>query len=320
MEFHFMLSTYRNYMLAVVAMVITAHPAWSQVPAPDAVIATQGGVSLTLADVDAFAQRIPAGQRAGFFNSPTRIEGIITNLLTQKQLATEARKAGIDKDPVVIRMVAISTDETLANVEVQRYRESVKVPDMTALAHEQYIGHKQDYVVPGQLSVKHVLVSTKTRTDAEAAAIAAKVEEEAKAHPDRFDDLVEKYSDDPGKASNHGLIEQVGPKSKYAAEFSQAAKALAKPGDVSPVVRSSYGLHVLQLVARTPDAQKSFDDVKVGMLAKLQSDYVDKAVKTHSDTLRNEPMNADPATVASLRERFGVPPEVPTAAAPADVK
>lgn len=280
--------------------------------APAAVVATQGSVSVTLEDLDAFAARMPIGQRAGFFNSPTRIEGVITNLLVQKQLANEARKAGLDRDPEVARQVALATDDTLGNARLQRFRADVKVPDFSELAQEEYLAHKENYATAGKLTVKHVLIATKSRSAAEAKTIADTVAKEAKAYPDQFDALIEKYSDDSSKAANHGLMEQVGEKGKYAAEFTKAAKALGKPGDISPVVSTAYGFHVLRLVERTPDHQRSFDEVRLEIVARLGSEYVDKAVKNHTDELRNQPMDANADVVASLRTRYGKSPTIPS--------
>src|SRR5258708_4929285 len=63
---------------------------------PPGVIATQGGAQVSLQDIDAYAQKIPEKDRAGFFDSPKRIQGVIMNLLVQRQLAAEARAARLD--------------------------------------------------------------------------------------------------------------------------------------------------------------------------------------------------------------------------------
>ena len=300
---------------SIVLAAATAPLAAQETPvAAQDTVATQGGVSVTLEDVDAFAARMPAGQRPGFFNSPTRIQGVVANLLVQKQLAGEARKAGLDRDPEVQRQVAIATDEALGNARMQRFKSEVKVPDFSELAREDYQAHKETYQTPGKLTVKQVLVSNKTRSEAEAKTIADTVEKEARAHPDQFDALIEKYSDDPGKTTNHGVMEQVGEKGKYVPAFTKAAKALTKPGEISPIVSTPFGLHVLQLVERTPDHQSSFDEVKAGIIEKLGNDYVEKAVKGHVDELRNQPMDANPDVVASLRTRYGKVQAIPGAA------
>ena len=272
--------------------------------APSTVVASQGGAIVTLEDLDAFANGIPEAQRAGFFNSPTRIENLITQLLLQKQLAAEARANGLDKTPLVRKQVALAEEDALGKARMQQVRDDLKLPDFDELAQEEYQAHKESHVVHGTLDVEHILIGTGKRSEAEAKALAETVEKEAIAHPDRFEALVEKYSDDPSKADNHGLMHDAGDSKKYVREFAEAASALKKPGDLSPIVKTSYGFHILKLVKRTADRTPTFADVKKEILAKLRSDYLDKQVKLHADTLRNLPLDANAELVASLRTRY----------------
>lgn len=269
------------------------------------VVAKQGNATVTLEDIDAFAARIPAGQRAGFFNSPTRIEGVITNMLLQKQMADEARKSGLDRDPLVARQLALAADEALSKARMQQFKDTIKLPDFDQLAHEDYIAHKEKYIKRGQIVVKHVLVSTKTRSEDDARKLAETIEKEAKAQPDQFDALVDKYSDDPGKETNHGEMADAGDSSKYVPEFAAASSALKKVGDISPPVKSTFGFHVVKLTERTTDAARSFAEVKPEIVSRLRNEYIDKQVRTYSDTLRNQPLDANEANVASLRSRYG---------------
>ena len=194
----------------VALMVLPASAAFAQgsgASLPPGIVARQGGVEVSLQDIDAYAQKIPEKDRAGFFDSPKRIEGVIMNLLLQRQLAAEARAAKLDQDPAVQLQIQQATDDTLARVDTDRFRKGLKQPDFDALAHEYYLSHKDEFTVPGVVDVKHVLVSDKDRSADEAKARIGEVEAAAKAHPDQFDALIEKYSDDPSKKDNHGLIE-----------------------------------------------------------------------------------------------------------------
>lgn len=281
------------------------------------VVASQGGVSVTLGELDAYAaSRIPEKDRAGFFNSPQRIEMLITNQLVQKQMAAEARKAGLQNDPMVKSQIELAADETLSKARLERLRKEIKVPDFTALAKEEYSARKEKYVTPGRFDVKHILITTNNRTDAEAKALAETVEKEAKADPGQFDALVEKYSEDPSKTANLGLMSQVD-SGRYVTEFSDAAKALKNPGDISPIVKTKFGYHVLKLIARTPQQQRSFADVRDEIISRMSSEYVDKQMKNYTDQLRNQKMDASPDVVASLRDRYVKPQQSAESAAPA---
>ncbi|HET6546451.1 MAG TPA: peptidyl-prolyl cis-trans isomerase, partial [Rhodanobacteraceae bacterium] len=91
---------------------------------------------------------------------------------------------------------------------------------------------------------------------------------------------------------------------RYDAAFAAAAAALKKPGDISPIVKTPYGFHVLKLVAHAPDRQKSFDEVHDELVERLRTDYVGKAVQAHTGELRAKKLDADPDLVASLRTRY----------------
>ncbi|MBU6199712.1 MAG: peptidylprolyl isomerase [Xanthomonadaceae bacterium] len=278
----------------------------SKAPLPPGVVAEQGGAQVTLQDIDAFAAKIPEQNRAGFFDSPKRIESTIMGLLLQKQLAAQARAGGLEKDPLVQRRIQLATEDTLASVQLEHYKAALKLPDFNELAHEYYLAHKSEFVAPGEVDVKHVLVSNKNRGDDEAKARIGKVEATARAHPDQFDALIAKYSDDPSVKDNHGLIKDAA-SGQMAAPFAKAAAELKKPGDISPIVKTEFGYHVLKLVAHKPDRQKSFDEIRDGLVQKLRKDWIDQRMVQYTGDLRGKPLDASPELVASLRVRY-LPP------------
>jgi peptidyl-prolyl cis-trans isomerase C len=270
---------------------------------PPGVVAEQNGAQVTLQDIDAFAAKIPEQNRAGFFDSPKRIESTIMSLLLKKQLATQARAEKLDQDAGIQREIQLATEDTLASAQLEHHKAALKLPDFDELAREYYLAHKDEFIALGDVQVKHVLVSTKDRGDDEAKSRIGEVEASARAHPDQFDALVEKYSDDPSKADNHGLIDDAA-SSKMAGPFAKAAAALKKPGDVSPVVKTVFGYHVLKLVSHKPDKQKTFDEIRAGLVEKLRKDWVDQRMAQYTGDLRGKPLQASPDLVASLRTRF----------------
>jgi peptidyl-prolyl cis-trans isomerase C len=272
---------------------------------PDTVVASQGSAVVTIADIDAFAQRIDEKQRPGFFDNPKRLDSLITNLLVERQLAAEAEKAGVDKEPGVQAQLKLSREEILSAAHVKDLRASVKLPDFDQLAREEYLGHKEKYVRPGKLDVEHILISTEKHSDADAKKLADQVRQEAAAHPDQFDALVEKYSEDPSKDQNHGLMTDANNKQRYVPQFSAAASALKIPGEISEPVRTKFGYHILKLVTRTSDAPQKFESVKADIVEQLRQSYIDKTVSKHTDEIRNQHMEANAAAIASLRDRYG---------------
>ena len=116
---------------------------------------------------------------------------------------------------------------------------------------------------------------------------------------------VAQYSDDLSKEANQGLMHDAG-SSRYVPEFATAAKALAKPDDISKPIKTKFGFHILQLVAKEPAKPRSFDEVKDEIRAKLSKEYVEKQVSTRMDTIRNQPIDANQELVESLRKRYAI--------------
>lgn len=102
-----------------------------------------------------------------------------------------------------------------------------------------------------ELSVRHVvrLVPGYASADrrAEARATAAEVERRARAGED-FAALAGEFSEEPGAAERGGLL-QPGREGTWVGPFWEAARAL-QPGEVSGVVETEYGYHVLRLDER----------------------------------------------------------------------
>ena len=272
---------------------------------PPGMVVRQGTATVTLADIDAFAARMPPDQRAGYFSSGKRLETTLRSILLEKQVAEEARKLGIDKDPAVQQQVQLAIDTTLMTARVNALRESVVVPDLTDLAQERYNADKASFILTGVLDVKHVLIQTEKHSDEEARRIAEQVRLKAVADPDSFDALVTEYSEDPSHSTNGGLMRNAGSSETYVAEFAEAARALKKAKEVSPLVKTKFGYHVLVLVNRTTDRQRTFAEVKDQMLTELRAEYVKKYVADYVSGMQNNPVDSNAELVNSLRTRYG---------------
>lgn len=270
----------------------------------DTLVVSQGTARVTLADVDAYVKRIPADDRAGFMAKPERIETMLRNMLLDKQLAAEARELGLEKDPVVQRQIALAVDNALSRARGEKLSSSLKVPDFTEQAREDYQANKKNYTIPKRYDVKHILFSTKSRTADEAEALAKETAAKLAADPSQFDALVESLSDDESKKDNHGLIENAA-SSSFVPPFAEAAAKLQKVGEISPLVRTQFGFHLLKLVKTEPEQLMPYDKVRESIVTRLQTEWKEAQIRGHLDALRNQPMDPQPEVLAALRTRFG---------------
>jgi len=118
-------------------------------------------------------------------------------------------------------------------------------------------------------SVRHILLLTQGKTDAEKAEARKKIEEilsKAKAGED-FAALAKQYSEDPGSKDNGGLYEDFG-RGAMVKPFEDAAFSVPI-GELSGVVETTYGFHILQVVDRKKET-RPLDDAKAEIEAQLK--------------------------------------------------
>lgn len=269
------------------------------------VVVSQGGVDLTLSDVDGYAMSIPADKRAAVFNDPESIESILRGMLVTKQLAREARQLELQKQADVQAQLERAKELVLSKARTEALRTDTEnnVPDMTELASERYMANPTAFDVPAEVDVKHILVSTDDRNDADARAIADKLYANLIKHPEQFDADVEKYSDDKSKGRNHGLIENAN-SSRLVQEFRAAASNLTKVGEIVGPIKTAYGYHIIKAVKLVPAQPRSFAQVKTGLIEKMRRQWIAETVQHHIDALRSDTLDADPDLVAALRSRY----------------
>ncbi|HEY3375426.1 MAG TPA: peptidylprolyl isomerase [Candidatus Aquicultor sp.] len=126
---------------------------------------------------------------------------------------------------------------------------SLKVSDKEITTY--YNKNKTKFAVKDQIHVAHILVQKEDQ--------AAKVLKEIQAGGD-FAKLAKQYSIDPGSKDNGGDL-PLTDKEKFVAEFSKAAWAL-KPGQISGLVKTSYGYHIIKMIEKKDAYQKTLDQAK----------------------------------------------------------
>lgn len=271
----------------------------------DIAIVKQGDAVVTMADVEGFLQQMPKDRRQGFLDNQARMQQMLIGILRDKQLANQALAMKLDQEPEVQAQIAFMRNQILSTRRMDAYEESLKVPSMDAAAKEQYLAHKADYVIPEVVDVQHVLISEKGRSEAEAKALAEKVRSEAVANPDGFGQLVEKYSEDGSKANNNGQIRDA-TSDKLVKEFSAAARKLKTVGEISPVIKTAYGYHVLKLIRLTPARPQDFAAVKDQLVAKLKENYIAEQRKAYLAKLDQGAPSVNPQGMEALQQRYNL--------------
>ena len=120
------------------------------------------------------------------------------------------------------------------------------------------------YSVPEERRASHILIKAdKAANAADKAKAKARAEDllaQARKNPTGFADLARKNSQDEGSAPNGGDLDFFG-RGAMVKPFDEAAFNL-KPGEISNVVESDFGYHVIQLTAVRGGSKKNFELVR----------------------------------------------------------
>jgi len=191
-----------------------------------------------------------------------------------------------------VRYVVISPDDV---------RTQVKVSDEEA--RQYYTQHLSDYRIPDRVKVAHILFKTTGKTPAEVAALEKKAHDvlnQIKGGAD-FGELAKKNSEDT-TASNGGELGWVVRKQTVKA-FEDTAFAM-KPGQVSDLVRTEYGIHIIKLEDKQIAHLQSFDEVKGTIIADLEKERIANAQEKLANDLVSE-LRLKPGSFEELVRKAG---------------
>lgn len=136
-------------------------------------------------------------------------------------------------------------------------------------AQDYYDQHQDLFQRPERRQVAHILIPF-GKDEKAAEKQADELLSKAKSGAD-FAELAKANSSDTFSAKKGGELDWF-EKGVMDPAFEQAAFALTKAGDLSGVVKSPFGFHIIKLLAVEPAQTKPFADVKEETIARLQTD------------------------------------------------
>ncbi len=135
----------------------------------------------------------------------------------------------------------------------------------------------------------HILIaSPKSAPEAErqkAKAKAAELLALVKKSPDSFADVAKKNSQDPGSAPGGGDLDFFA-RSAMVKPFADAAFAMKK-GDISDVVESEFGYHIIKLTDIKAPKQRSFEEMKPDLTADVKKQQAQKKFAETAEAFTN---------------------------------
>ena len=245
-------------------------------------------------------------ERLMLINEQEREVGSLTfktaNYVSQVKITDEMLKAYYEKNAVqfeipeqikaeyvVLSNDALASQTTVSDSDVQSFYEQ----------------NKKAYSVDEQRRASHILISVKKdASEAEKSKAKTKAEtllSELRKNPTSFAKLAKENSQDPGSAERGGDLDFFS-KGMMVKPFEDAAYKL-KVGDVSDVVQSDFGFHIIQLTAVKPAASKALDEVRSQIVADIQKQKAAKAYKDAAESFGNIAYE-QPDSLKPLADKF----------------
>lgn len=131
-----------------------------------------------------------------------------------------------------------------------------------------YDGHKDRYQQPEERRASHILIGLEKLGKDKAKAKAEEVFKAVQKNPASFAELAKKNSDDPGSAEKGGDLGYFG-RGMMVKPFEDATLAL-KEGEISGIVESDFGFHIIKLTGIHAAKEKPLAEVKGEIEAELK--------------------------------------------------
>ncbi len=186
-----------------------------------------------------------------------------------------------DIDLLVGNASDFARNATISDAELQRaYQENL-----------------DSYRLPEKVTVRHILIKTQGKPKEQWPALKAKAEDLLKQIQGGgdFGELAKKNSEDPGSAVKGGALDPI-VRGQTVPAFEQSAFSL-KPGQLSNIVETEYGYHILQVVSKQEAHTQTFEEVKPQLVADAQKQFGAESLKKTMEAARAEvaktPANAD---------------------------
>jgi len=199
--------------------------------------------------------------------------------------------------------VPATRDLQLIVVDQAKVADTIQIGD--AQIQDYYNAHKDEYRTPERVHARHILLSTANKPKDEVSKIQAQAEavlKQIKGGGD-FAEIAKKNSQDPGSAQKGGDLGWVS-RGQMVKNFEDAVFTL-KPNEISNVVTTEYGFHIIQVLEKQPAHLQTLDEVKPAITATLKNQIVFDRMQELADKAHAELAKA-PQTAQQIASKLNL--------------
>jgi peptidyl-prolyl cis-trans isomerase C len=231
------------------------------------VVAVVGSESLTLEELNRMWEELPTQMKGSM-----RKEDLVNRWIDIQLLWLEAKRKGIEKDKAFKRRLEEARRQIAAE-ELIRKEIVEKVVVSEDEIRKYYEDNRSSFVEPERIRVRHIMTSTEEK--------AKEALEKLKAGGD-FGQIARQYSEDPGSRDMGGDLGFI-QRGELIKEFEDVAFKLGV-GELSPVVRTQFGYHIIKVEEKVEQHQKGLEEVREEIRSRLllekQKEAFDEMMKS----------------------------------------
>ena len=239
------------------------------------VLATIGNQKITMADFKQEINSLPPQYRQ-MAADPAMKKEFLDTLVTRTIIYQEGMRQKMLDNPMVKKQIEAFKKKivvaALLDQEVSRKIKNISDAELKAY----YDKHKKEFQQPKQIKARHILLKDQKQAE--------EVRQKLLKGAD-FATLAKKYSIGPSKTRGGDL--GFFSRDRMVKAFSDVAFSL-KPKEISPVVKTKFGYHIIRVDEIKEGRQQTFDEVKAKLRQKLQTERKNQYFKEYVDGLKKQ--------------------------------
>jgi len=252
----------------------------------------ENGVLISKQELSNAVKYMPSSMKVAAIEDKSVRMDILGQILENKKLKILADKISPEADEDFYWKRKFALRKMSNEMYLKYYESKLEIPKLDELARELFYVNKDSY---GEVAEKressHILFSCPAGSkDCDRKDLRKKVEKVLSAleNGEKFEEMVEKYSDDMSSKSRKG---------KLAAQYTRGAPrvdghflaglfSIKNVGDYSGVVETRFGFHIIRLDAIVPKTYKEYDEVKPALIEAITTKYKKLSLTNYRKSLQ----------------------------------
>lgn len=275
------------------------------------VLVTMEGDKITLDEFTKSLDKIPMNMKM-LVATQSGKKNYLDSLIVKRLLLREAKKDNVENEKEFQDRLTDIREQLLIEALLKK-KIAVSTQSTEEELKKYYDANKEQFKKDRELNTRHILLKT---------ADEAKQIQSRLSKGEDFAELAKQYSIDPNAKTTGGEL-GFHPKGTLLPEYEAAAFKLQKPGQVSPVVKTQFGYHIIRLEGAKEASYVPFAEVKDFIKQKVGQDkqkevlekYIDELRKSAKITINEDLLKDEKAPAAGAPEKVSPKADQPEGAA-----